>query len=156
MIKLEYNLTELREQEERLKFENFTNEIAMEIGLLIIKNAKKMNKSIIVDIRKANHQVFHYAMEGTTPDNNWWIIRKNNVVNRFSKSSLFIGIKLKLEEKSIEEKYLIDSKDYAPFGGAFPINVEGVGIIGTITVSGMKQIEDHNIIIETLSQYLNK
>lgn len=156
MIKLEYNLTELREQEERLKFENFTNEMAMEIGLLIIKNAKKMNKSIIVDIRKANHQVFHYAMEGTTSDNNWWIIRKNNVVNRFSKSSLFIGIKLKLEEKSIEDKYLIDSKEYAPFGGAFPVNVEGVGIIGTITVSGMKQIEDHNIIIETLSQYLNK
>lgn len=78
MRKLEYNLTELHEQEENLKFKNFTNEMAMEIGLLLIGNAKKMKKLITVDIRKVNQQVFHYAMEGTTPDNDWWIIRKNN------------------------------------------------------------------------------
>ncbi|WP_461204766.1 heme-degrading domain-containing protein [Clostridium sp. DL1XJH146] len=156
MIKMEYNLEELQKQEEELKFKKFTNEMAMEVGLLIIEKVKKMKKSISVDIRKGDLQVFHYAMEGTVPDNDLWIIRKNNVVKRFGKSSLYMGTKLKLEKKTIEEKYLIDSKEYAVFGGGFPVNIEGVGIIGTITVSGMKQIEDHNIIVEALYQYLNK
>lgn len=154
MLKNEYSLEELNEQEEQLIFSEFSNIIAMKIGMMIIDKAENRNKSITVNIRKGGLQVFHYAMDGTNVDNDCWIARKNNVVNRFSKSSLYIGTKLNLEGKSIEEKYLIDSKEYAPYGGVFPINIEKLGLIGTITVSGMRQVEDHNIVVETLNEYL--
>ena len=47
-------------------------------------------------------------------------------------------------------------RSYYACGGAFPIKVDGVGIIGTIIVSGIAVITDHEIIIDCLEKYFNK
>lgn len=150
-------LKELKNQEETLQFTKFTSETALAIGMAIIKKAKDNSiLTITVDITKNGHQLFHYASQGTSPDNNEWIIRKNRVVNRFYTSSLYIGTKLKIEGKTIEEKYHISSKEYAPFGGAFPLIIKNAGVVGTISVSGSRQIIDHNLIVEVLEEALDK
>ena len=149
-------LKELKKQEEMLQFTEFTNETALQIGMRLIEKAKEENLSITIDITRCGHQLFHYAFEGTSPDNDAWIIRKNRVVNRFHTSSLYIGTKLKLLEKTIEEKYLISSKEYCPYGGAFPIIIKNVGVVGTISSSGIRQITEHNLIVEVLKEFLQK
>lgn len=154
MNSLETQLKDIEKQEQDLKFTKFDNNIALELGLMLIEKGKKLNKAITIDLTKNGHQIFHYSFEGSSPDNDDWVRRKNNVVNRFYRSSLYVGLKLKLANKSIEEKYLISSKEYAPYGGAFPIIIENVGVIGTITVSGLSQEEDHNLVIETIKKYL--
>ena len=39
-------------------------------------------------------------------------------------------------------------------GGAFPIRVRGVGLVGTVTVSGLPQLEDHRLVVTTLERFL--
>ena len=56
----------------------------------------------------------------------------------------------------VKEKYLIPSSDYAAHGGAFPLIIRDVGVVGTITVSGLPQQEDHELVVTTLKQFLAK
>lgn len=149
-------LIDLKKQEEMLQFTEFTSETALQIGMRLIEKAKEENYSITIDITRSGHQLFHYAFEGTSPDNDAWIIRKNRVVNRFHASSLYVGTKLKLEKKSIEEKYHISSMEYCPYGGAFPIIIKNVGVVGTISSSGIRQVTEHNLIVEVLKEFLEK
>ncbi len=154
----DYNkmINDIKKQEEILQFTEFTSETALEIGMLLIEKARKENLLLTIDITKSGHQLFHYAFEGTTPDNDAWIIRKNRVVNRFWTSSLCIGLKLKLIDKTIDEKYFISDKEYSAHGGAFPIIIKNVGVVGTITSSGVDQITEHNLIVGVLKEFLQK
>lgn len=149
-------LEELKKQEEMLQFTEFTNDTALQLGMSLIDKAKSENLSITIDITRCGHQLFHHALEGTSPDNDAWIIRKNRVVNRFHTSSLYIGTKLKLIEKTIEEKYHISSQEYCPYGGAFPIIIKNVGVVGTISSSGIEQTIEHNLIVGVLKEFLQK
>lgn len=69
-------LQELLDQEQRLQFKRFTSEDALKLGLAILKNAEPYGRPVVIDISLAGHQLFHYAMQGTGPDNNEWVRRK--------------------------------------------------------------------------------
>jgi uncharacterized protein (UPF0303 family) len=76
------------------------------------------------------------------------------VVNRFGHSSYYTGISLKNADQTIEGKYLLPESEYAAHGGAFPLIIKGVGVVGTITVSGLPQQEDHELVVSTLKRFL--
>lgn len=147
-------LATLLQQEQELQFTSFTNEEALELGLALVHAAKEKGKGVTIDITRHGQQLFHYAMIGTVRDNDEWVKRKNNVVNRFGHSSFYIGQYLKDTEKTIEEKYLVSSQEFAPHGGAFPLIITNVGVVGTITVSGLPQQEDHELVTATIKQFL--
>jgi uncharacterized protein (UPF0303 family) len=149
-------LDELRKQEEELQFAAFSNETALQLGLALLEAARGASKPVAIDITRHGLQLFHYAMEGTAVDNGEWIRRKNNVVNRFGHSSYFVGISLKSAGQTIEEKYLVSSQEYAAHGGAFPIILRESGVIGTITVSGLPQEEDHKLVTSTIRAFLQR
>ena len=144
----------MEKQEAELQFSEFTSETALKIGLNLVDKAKMGIKKITIDITRNGHQLFHYSFDGTSPDNDQWVIRKNRVVNRFNKSSFLVGASLLNMGKTLEEKWNISSSDYAPHGGAFPIIIKNVGVIGTITVSGLTQEEDHNMVVSVIRESL--
>lgn len=147
-------LRRLRQQEEELQFARFTNDDALAVGLALVEAARGVGKAVAVDIARNGQQLFHFAMAGTSGDNNGWIERKNRVVARFGHSSYYVGTSLKNIGQTIEEKYLLPSTEYAPHGGAFPLIIRNVGVVGTITVSGLPQQEDHELVVTTLRSYL--
>jgi uncharacterized protein (UPF0303 family) len=147
-------LKELELQEKELQFSEFTSETALKVGMGLVEKAKKENKAITIDITRNGHQLFHYSFDGTSPDNDQWIIRKNRVVNRCNMSSYRMGVFLQSEGKSLEERFLLSSMEYAHHGGAFPITIKNVGVVGTITVSGLTQEEDHAMVVATLKDFL--
>lgn len=153
-INIDERLAELAKEEEELQFESFTNETALELGMLILKTARQEGKRVTIDIERHGQLLFHYAMEGTTPDNDQWIIRKKNVVKRFNKSSFHVGLLLQKSGKSIAERYCVDPFQYSAHGGSFPLLIKDVGVVGAITVSGLPQEEDHRLVVNVIRQFL--
>ncbi len=100
--------------------------------------------------------LFYAALHGTSPDNAEWARRKANVVARLYRSSYAVGLALKARNISLQEKYSLPAADYASHGGAFPIALAGTGVIGSITVSGLAQRDDHELVVEALCLERNR
>lgn len=151
---MEMTLESLLKEESELQFSSFSSVDALNLGSLLIKEASTRGVAISIDIEMNSHQLFHYSFDGTSPDNDAWIARKNRLVRRFRHSSMYMSRLLAERGKTIKEAYLVDEADYAPHGGAFPLIIRGVGVVGTITVSGLHQAEDHKMVTDAISGYL--
>jgi uncharacterized protein (UPF0303 family) len=147
-------LKHLLQEEEELQFAKFNEDTAWEIGSVIVEHAVRQKLPVTVDITRGEQQVFHASRPGTSADNDEWVKRKVRLVKRFGHSSFYIGQLLKSKGKNIEDVYLITEHEYAPHGGCFPILVKGTGMIGTITVSGLPQEEDHRLVVHAIREYL--
>ncbi|MEU0430961.1 heme-degrading domain-containing protein [Streptomyces sp. NPDC006290] len=148
-------ITELEEQERRLTLPRFTHEDAWALGTLLVELARERGAPVAVDIRRGGQQLFHAALPGSTPDNDAWIDRKRRVVERYGCSSLLVGSRFRAKGTTFEESSRLDPDAYAAHGGAFPIAVTGAGVIGTVVVSGLPQVEDHKMVIEALEKFLS-
>ena len=147
-------LRELLQEEQDLQFTKFNEATAWEIGSQLVERSARDNLPVTIDITHGVHHLFHASLYGTSPDNDEWVKRKVRLVNRFRHSSLYMSQLLKSKGKRIEEVYLVDESKYAPHGGCFPVIVKGTGMIGTITVSGLSQEEDHKLVVQTIRDYL--
>ncbi|GAB4579971.1 MAG: heme-degrading domain-containing protein [Anaerolineales bacterium] len=150
------HLQSLLQEETDLQFPHFNEDTAWEIGCWLVEYAKSHNLPITIDITRGQQQVFHASRPGASVDNDEWVKRKVRLVNRFGHSSFYIGQALKSKGKTIEESYLLPESEYAPHGGCFPILVHGTGMVGTITVSGLPQEEDHKLVVLAIRTYLKK
>ena len=141
-------------EEQEIVFPFFTNEMGLELGLTLVKLCKERNCNMVIDITKCGQQIFHYACDGTVPDNPEWIKGKIRTVERLGHSSFYYNCYLKEIGKSMEERFLIDGKEYRAYGGAFPINICKVGMVGVVAVSGLTQDQDHAFVVDGLKRYL--
>ncbi|AHG18405.1 hypothetical protein Z042_01145 [Chania multitudinisentens RB-25] len=153
-MNIEDDLQTLAMQETTLTFHHFDHTIAWELGMALKIAAEQRRLAITIEIQLAGRTLFYYAMQGTTPDSADWVRRKRNVVNHFHKSSYAVGLRLQQRQITLEERYGLDTRDYAAHGGAFPVNLAGIGCIGSIAISGSPQREDHNLLVDTLAHFL--
>jgi uncharacterized protein (UPF0303 family) len=147
-------VAELAAQEAELQVDRFDEDRAWTLGVALVEEARRRGAPVVVDIERAGRQLFHAALPGSVPDNDEWIRRKGNVVRRFGRSSLHVGELCRDQGTTIEEKYAVASADYAAHGGAFPLLVRGVGPVGVIAVSGLPQLEDHDLLVSVLRAQL--
>ncbi|MFJ8144849.1 heme-degrading domain-containing protein [Streptomyces sp. NPDC096048] len=145
---------ELEEQERRLVFRRFTNDDAWALGSLLVELARERQAPVAVDIHRAGQQLFHAALPGSTPDNDAWIARKRRVVERYGSASYLVGSRFRAKGTTFEDSSRLDADTYAAHGGSFPITVADVGVIGSVTVSGLPQLEDHRLVVEALERFL--
>lgn len=145
---------ELEAQERRLMFRHFTHDDAWALGSRLVELARERHAPVAIDIHRAGQQLFHAALPGSTPDNDAWINRKRRVVERYGCSSYLVGARYRARGTTFEDSSRLNPDTYAAHGGSFPIHVEGAGVIGTITVSGLPQLEDHRLVVEALEEFL--
>ncbi len=149
----EEELKRVEAEERELVLDSFDNEDALELGLSLVEKARARQLPIAIDIERCGQRLFHAAMPGSAPDNAHWIERKKRLVNRTFRSSYATGLRLRVEQKSLAEKLYLDENDYAPHGGCVPLVVSRVGFVGTVTVSGLPQREDHELVVEALREH---
>jgi uncharacterized protein (UPF0303 family) len=153
-LNIEDDLARIALQEERLRFRGFDAGVAWELGVALRQAAEARGATVAIDVSTPSYSLFHCALNGATPDNAEWIRRKRNVTLRFFRSSYAIGLELKRDGRTLEEKYGLAAADYMAHGGSFPIRLSGPLCIGAITFSGLPQREDHDLVTRVLADFL--
>lgn len=151
---LKEELSVLVNQECQLQFEHFDETVAYKLGCLIYQRAVDSGWPLVIDVRRFDRALFLAARPGVTLDNHDWVRRKSNTVQRFLCSSYRMRYQLAIEQKDIAQRYLLPPSDFASFGGSFPIAVKRAGVIGSVTVSGLPDRQDHQIIVDALCTFL--
>ena len=153
-MNLEHDLQAITHQEHALVFPRFDAARAWQLGAFLRELAVARNHAIAIDIRTFGLPLFFSALDGTAPDNSAWVRRKSNIVAHFRRSSYAVGLRLQSTGATLADKYGLPAAEYAAAGGSFPITLAGVGVIGSITVSGLTQRADHELVVEALSAEL--
>ncbi|KAJ5129700.1 uncharacterized protein N7515_005739 [Penicillium bovifimosum] len=162
-------------------FTEFTSETAWSLGnalrTRILSLPSNQRKPALISIALTGgaplHIVFQAATErGTIPDNENWVRRKRNTVLRWGLSSwamrqkmvsgLGAGASADQIEAAFVKKYAVASAnggavadEYAIHGGGYPVRVRGVdGVVGVVVVSGLKQEDDHQVVAETIREFV--
>ncbi|KAF9364899.1 hypothetical protein BGX34_012140 [Mortierella sp. NVP85] len=152
-------LPSLLEHEAELQFPRFSNEDAFTLGSILKSLAQDRTpfKGITILITRNGQTLFQHSMEGTTLDNENWARRKGNTVTRLQHSSYYIGRLLASKgETDMEKTYRVSMDDYACHGGGFPLLIKDVGCVGAIIVSGLKQDEDHALVVQGIRLLISK
>lgn len=147
------DLAIIARQEELLQFNTFDNTTAWLLGEGIKRHCEDRNLAVTIEIRLCRQTVFFYAMPGTSPNNADWARRKRNTTELQQRSSYAVGLALP-EGESLETQSGLPLRDYAHHGGSVPIRVKGVGCVGTATISGLPQREDHNIVVQAIADLI--
>jgi len=153
---LSEDLERIALQERELRLPRLDAHVAWELGALLRTMAVERDLAVVIDVRRFAQPLFYAALEGTTPDNVEWVRRKSNVVARFHRSSYAVGLGLQQKNTSLTESQGLALADYATHGGSFPLTVEGAGVVGSVTVSGLPQRADHELVVEALCSLLGR
>jgi uncharacterized protein (UPF0303 family) len=163
----EYQLTCLKLDEvivkqTALQFLHFTFADAWIIGNLLRERLLPHTKPVVISILRSPPPLHHVLFQtttgpGTAPDNDIWVARKARTVFRFGIPTWAMHVKFHGDEKAFAAKYGLGPEEaatYAIHGGAVPITVIGVeGVVAVVVVSGLKQDEDHAVVMEVLEDY---
>ncbi|RAJ46813.1 uncharacterized protein (UPF0303 family) [Kitasatospora sp. SolWspMP-SS2h] len=144
------DIPELERQHRELQLPSADLDDLWRLGSLIVAEARARDLAVTVDIRHGEQQAFHAALPGTSADNDHWARRKAAVVRRFGEASYLVGERHRAANRTFD----LDPAHYAAHGGSFPLLVRGTGMVGTVTVSGLPQVEDHRLVTDCLARYL--
>ncbi|WP_027250858.1 heme-degrading domain-containing protein [Photobacterium halotolerans] len=147
-------LDALAQQEADLQLEQFNHDTAWALGSLLKANAEAKQVCVAIEVYAFGQTLFSYAMPETNPDHQDWIRRKRNSVLRFGKSSYYLGQYNARKQREFESQPHIDARDYCAHGGSFPLRIKGCGLVGAVTVSGLPQEEDHQLVTDALQHIL--
>ena len=140
---------------QKITLSSFSNRLAQQLGRTIFTLAQQRNVKVAISIERMDHRVFLYVDDGLSAVNLNWINRKVNVVKHFKKSSLAVKHQLQSENKSLSKHYGLDDEHHVAKGGAIPIFTNEEEMIAIVTVSGLKDIDDHNIVLDAFVELQN-
>jgi uncharacterized protein (UPF0303 family) len=143
-------------QERELRLPCLDAQVAWELGTKLRTLAEERGLAVVIDVRRFGQPLFYAALDSTTPDNAEWVRKKSNVVARFHRSSYGVGLSLKAKNETLLEKFGLPMADYAAHGGSFPLAVAQAGVVGSVTVSGLPQRADHELVVEALCAELER
>lgn len=136
----------------KIELDYFDNHWGMKLGLAIVKLAQDRTQKVAVQVERINHPNFLYVEEGLSADKHDWIRRKVNVVKKFEESSLTVKKDLNSNNMTLSGTFGLQNKNFLAKGGSIPIFVKKAGMVAIVTVSGLHDEEDHQIIVEALQE----
>jgi len=143
-------------QERELQFVRLDAQAVWELGASLRVMAKDRGLPVVIDVRRFGQPLFYTALDGTNPDNAEWVRRKSNVVARIHRSSYAVLLDMKNRNETLLHDCALPVADYIEAGGSFPLSVAGVGVVGSVTVSGLTDREDHELVVEALCAALGR
>jgi len=150
------DLARIAVQEQELQYASFDEEAAWRLGANLRSLGVARKLKLAIDIRRFGQPLFFTSLSGATPDNMEWCRRKSNLTARFHRSSYAVGLEMEEKRSNIYERYGLTVADYVSHGGSFPLRILHSGVIGSVTVSGLPQRGDHELVVEALCSELSR
>jgi uncharacterized protein (UPF0303 family) len=148
-----FNSKQLLEEEQILKLPSLTNSDAIEIGEIATTLGNQRSISIAIQVRIGDWIVFHASLEGSKPENDWWINRKVAVVKLKHHSTMYERVSAEERGVNWHEENKVQDETHAIHGGAVPLFTDE-GFKGILIISGLPQVEDHLLAVEVLTEFL--
>jgi uncharacterized protein (UPF0303 family) len=143
----------LLREEKVLSLSSLTNNDAIEIGEIATTLGKQRKLPIAIEVRIGDWIVFHASLQGSKPENDWWINRKVAVVKLRQHSTMYERVSA--EERGVDwhKENNVQDETHAIHGGALPL-ITDEGFKGILIISGLPQVEDHLFAVEVLTEFL--
>lgn len=136
-------------QEQALELSRFSAADAWWLGCEMHRLASARNAPVAIEIVRGTTTLFSALLPGATADNQNWIRRKVATTVRFEQSSYAIHLKLRAGD-NLFARFGLDYQTFAAAGGAVPIQISGTGMIGAAAISGLPQVDDHELVVAAL------
>jgi uncharacterized protein (UPF0303 family) len=148
-----FSSKQLLDEEQILKLPSLSNNDAIEIGQIAVTLGSQRKLPIAIEVRISEWIVFHASLEGSKPENDWWINRKVAVVMLNQHSTMFERVSA--EERGVDwhKENGVTDETHAIHGGALPL-ITNEGFEGILIISGLPQVEDHLLAVEVLTEFL--
>lgn len=143
-------LKRMEEQERKLVFTDFSHADAWRLGTSIVGIAAERSLPVAIRIVIGEQVAFHVGMPGSSADNDHWIARKERTVRRFGVSSFLLRVRGDVAGSDYAEL----GPEFAVHGGCIPIHTASGAVLGTVTVSGLTQADDHALALDAMQQFL--
>jgi uncharacterized protein (UPF0303 family) len=148
-----FSSKQLLDEEQILKLPSLTNNDAIKIGEIAVTLGSQRKLPIAIEVRIAEWIVFHASLEGSKPENDWWINRKVAVVSLNHHSTMFERVSAEERGADWHKENGVTDETHAIHGGALPL-ITGEGFKGILVISGLPQVEDHLVAVEVLTEFL--
>jgi uncharacterized protein (UPF0303 family) len=148
-----FSSRQLLEDEQALRLPSLTNSNAVEIGEIAITLGSQRKLPLAIQVRIGDRIVFHASLQGSKPENDWWINRKVAVVKLKQHSTMYERVSS--EERGVDwhKENNLQDETHAIHGGALPLITDD-GFKGILIISGLPQVEDHLFAVEVLTEFL--
>ena len=151
------DLEQLEREERELQLDRLTNDDALELGLALVEAAKADGAAVTIAIERGEQRLVppraRRHLGATTTRGS---PARTTSCARFGHSTLLLRTRAEQEGRTFEEQMLLDPREFAAHGGAFPLIVRGAGVVGTVTVSGLPQVDDHRLVVRVLREFVQR
>lgn len=137
------------------QFPEFSRDDIWELACDLMESNKEFPKQVAMEIYIGNTQMFRYLPGRCGSLQEMWLGRKRNTVLALGKSSVLAAAEVAMKEQTMADVVpgLPNSDDYAAVGGGFPLRTKDGCIFGTVCVSGLPDVLDHELIVGGLNRF---
>jgi uncharacterized protein (UPF0303 family) len=147
-------IDQLQTQERDLVLDHADLATLQRLGHQMSTAAAERGLPILIQIRSGSRLVYVAALPGSTASNDEWASKKARVAQHFEQSSLLVRRLHERDGEDVNARHALSPELFQANGGAFPLRARTVGVVGTVVVSGLPQVDDHSFVVEQLEIFL--
>ncbi len=138
----------------RLELPEFTNDDAVELGMIAVELIRERDLDLAVDVVLGDDLVFRARLGATGPGNDPWLAGKAAVVRHFGIPSLLVKRRFEDAGTPFEQATdpMIDHEVMRAHGGSIPLFAAGE-LVGTLTTSGEPDVIDHQLAAAAVDRF---
>jgi uncharacterized protein (UPF0303 family) len=150
-----FTAAELLEQEESVRFSEFNQDLALDLGALAAEIGLTRELPIAISVRIGDWEVFKASLPGTIAENDGWIQRKANVLTLTGHSTMYERVSAEESGTDWHQSHGVVDETHAIHGGGFPLVLTTGERVGAFIIIGLPQVEDHLLALEILQEFIN-
>lgn len=143
-------IDELEQERPSYVLANPTELTCFRIGSWIAERAVAQELALIVEVVLGGRLVYRAALPGTSERNDMYVRGKRKVVELNGRPSLYERYVYLQQGTTFEDATGLAFPEYAPHGGGVPLLSPAGQLLGTLIVSGLPMVEDHDLAVAAI------